>query len=133
MQVDPSKPTLRAPKTNCSKLKSAGLVSSSAFKFSLGRYTKGTKSDPNSIVIDDCLADRITFWRIQPLKRSIIDEAYARLVAANNLTDAEMEVDGARRRSLLEAGELLRTSTRPDRRWISSSSSAHMYKHPHSR
>ena len=34
----------------------------------LPRCPEGTESDPNADDIDDCIADRITFWRIQPLK-----------------------------------------------------------------
>ena len=49
--------------------------------------------------IDQCFADRITFWRIQPLKRVLIDEAYAMLLLAYNESTSD------RRRSLLELGE----------------------------
>jgi hypothetical protein len=62
------------------------------------RCPEGTSSDPNSDNIDQCLADRITFWRIQPLKRTLIDEAYAMLQVAFNASNAN------RRRSLLEMG-----------------------------
>ena len=60
------------------------------------RCPEGTRSDPNADDIDDCIADRITFWRIQPLKTTLIDEAYAMLLLAYNESQAD------RRRSLLE-------------------------------
>ena len=62
----------------------------------LPRCPEGTRSDPNADDIDDCIADRITFWRIQPLKTTLIDEAYAMLLLAYNESQAD------RRRSLLE-------------------------------
>ena len=63
------------------------------------RCPEGTQSDPNAENIDQCIADRITFWRIQPLKRVLIDEAYAMLLLAYNESTSD------RRRSLLELGE----------------------------
>ena len=65
----------------------------------LPRCPEGTQSDPNAENIDQCIADRITFWRIQPLKRVLIDEAYAMLLLAYNESTSD------RRRSLLELGE----------------------------
>ena len=65
----------------------------------LPRCPEGTESDPNAENIDQCFADRITFWRIQPLKRVLIDEAYAMLLLAYNESTSD------RRRSLLELGE----------------------------
>ena len=65
----------------------------------LPRCPEGTRSDPNAENIDQCIADRITFWRIQPLKRVLIDEAYAMLLLAYNESTSD------RRRSLLELGE----------------------------
>ena len=41
MQVDPIKPTLKAPGTKRLKLEYDGLLSNFAFKFNLRRYTQG--------------------------------------------------------------------------------------------
>ena len=35
---------------------------------------QGTKTQPGAVSLDNCTADGITFWRIQPLKRSLILE-----------------------------------------------------------
>ena len=64
----------------------------------LPRCPEGTKSEANSQDISECFADRITFWRIQPLKRTMIREAFNILEAANTALRTD------RRRSLLEAG-----------------------------
>ena len=64
----------------------------------LPRCPEGTKSDPNARSIDECIADRITFWRVQPLKRVLIDEAYA------ILRQQEADLASDRRRTLLEIG-----------------------------
>jgi hypothetical protein len=42
VQIDPIKPTLKPSGTKRLKLKSDGLLSTSAFKFSLRRYTEGS-------------------------------------------------------------------------------------------
>ena len=46
MQVDPIKPTLKAPATMLLKLKCGELLSRFSFKFNLRRYTKGRKLVP---------------------------------------------------------------------------------------
>ena len=69
----------------------------------LPRCPEGTKSDPNAESIDDCIADRITFWRVQPLKSVLIDEAYAIAFAAEQAALSD-EVANQRRRSLLAIG-----------------------------
>ena len=42
MQVDPKRPTFKAPATRRLKLKTYELLSSFAFNFNLRRYTKGS-------------------------------------------------------------------------------------------
>ena len=69
----------------------------------LPRCPEGTKSDPNAESIDECIADRITFWRVQPLKRVLIDEAYA-IAYAELQASLSDEAANQRRRSLLEIG-----------------------------
>ena len=44
MQVDPIKPTLKAPKTHRLKLQYDKVLSSFAFKFNMSRYTKATQA-----------------------------------------------------------------------------------------
>ena len=69
----------------------------------LPRCPEGTKSDPNAESIDECIADRITFWRVQPLKNVLIDEAYAIVFAAMQAALSDEAVN-QRRRSLLAIG-----------------------------
>jgi hypothetical protein len=44
VQIDPVKPTLKAPGTECLKPEYEGLLSNFGFKFNLRRYTKVQKS-----------------------------------------------------------------------------------------
>jgi len=46
VQVDPMKPKLKPPGTNCLKLNCDVLLSTSAFKFNLRRYTSVRAVDP---------------------------------------------------------------------------------------
>ena len=50
MQVDPIKPTLKAPVTKRLKLKYDGPLSNIAFKFNLRRYTMGFMKTLNAII-----------------------------------------------------------------------------------
>jgi hypothetical protein len=60
----------------------------------LRRCPEGTESSGNAKSIDDCTADQITFWRVQPLKAALVARTVA-LATGANTTDGNATVDSA--------------------------------------